>query len=220
MARLARYIAIGRHSAAGPAGANISFFLISHPIPVNSAQKFRRHDTAGCGSGKFFIFAPYCLAAHFLHWNYFTQGSHIVYILRHSRPFPNPAAAFSGLIDRQLGYFLSSTRRTYPIRPPEQVRKSTFFQYCTPGIIRNRLIKFFCQNRTLHFDVSGAIQAHLNESAHFLYSIQPRSRPNLPDQAGEQPRSCPIRPAMPLYYSKGKPYHPVNPLPPQVIPCT
>lgn len=104
------------------------FFLISHPIPVNFAQKLRRHDTAGCGSGKFFIFAPYCLAAHFLHWNYFTQGSHIVYILRHSRPFPNPAAAFSGLIDRQPGYFLSSTRRTYPIRPPEQVRKSTFFR--------------------------------------------------------------------------------------------
>ena len=135
-------------------------------------------------------------------------------------PVPQPICLFLRIDRPAAGVFFVQHTQNVSNPPAGAGAEINFFQYCTPGIIRNRLIKFFCQNRTLLFDVSGAIQAHLNESAHFLYSIQPQSRPNLPDQAGEQPRSCPIRPAMPLYYSKGKPYHPVNPLPPQVIPCT
>lgn len=159
----------GRRAAAGAILRKIPF---SHPIPADSAENQGRHDSAGCGNTIFSVTAPGCLNVRFLHCNYFTRRTSVIYTRRSFRPFHRCTAVIAWKPNQQLSHFLPSISKTYTICLTDQVRKSNFLQNRTIRDNRNRLIGIFFHFRTPGDRVSGAKQAIGANSAPSPYSIQ------------------------------------------------
>lgn len=158
-----------RRAAAGAILRKIPF---SHPIPTDSVENQGRHDSAGCGNTIFSVTAPGCLNVRFLHCNYFTRRTSVIYTRRSFRPFHHCTAVIAWKPNQQLSHFLPSISKTYTICPTDQVRKSNFLQNRTIRDNRNRLIGIFFHFRTPGDRVSGAKQAIGANSAPSPYSIQ------------------------------------------------
>ena len=144
-----------RRAAAGAILRKIPF---SHPIPADSAENQGRHDSAGCGNTIFSVTAPGCLNVRFLHCNYFTRRTSVIYTRRSFRPFHHCTAVIAWKPNQQLSHFLPSISKTYTICLTDQVRKSNFLQNRTIRDNRNRLIGIFFHFRTPGDRVSGGVR--------------------------------------------------------------
>ena len=168
-----------RRAAAGAILRKIPF---SHPIPADSAENQGRHDSAGCGNTIFSVTAPGCLNVRFLHCNYFTRRTSVIYTRRSFRPFHHCTAVIAWKPNQQLSHFLPSISKTYTICLTDQVRKSNFLQNRTIRDNRNRLIGIFFHFRTLE-TVFQVRNRQLGQIPHLLHTVyrniiyNPPSRP-------------------------------------------